>query len=131
LKLDPQERVLVSVAAGKAMVFLKDGFGPTTGGFDENEISGLAVSDGFRATINTDVQGSIVTFLDSTSHFTGPGLQNSSIAGLTIAGRVLGSIAAGKDVSNVTVGSGLFAVSAERSASQILTGMAANSGNYK
>src|SRR5262245_24908630 len=36
LKLSPQERVLLSVKAGKAMVFLKDGFGPTAGGFDPN-----------------------------------------------------------------------------------------------
>src|SRR4051812_17677838 len=42
---DPQERVLMSVAAGSAMVFLSDGLGPTNGAFDENEISGLAVSN--------------------------------------------------------------------------------------
>src|SRR5262245_25936768 len=50
---DPQERVLIKVTAGRAMVFVSNGFGPTAGAFDENEISGLAVSNGFSATINT------------------------------------------------------------------------------
>src|SRR5262249_32732295 len=80
---DPQERVLVSVSAGKGMVFLTDGFGPRDGAFDANEITGLSVSDGFRATINTDVNGSIATTLTAGGVFATNSLQNSSIAGLT------------------------------------------------
>src|SRR5438105_13248762 len=89
---DPQERVLVSVTAGKAMAFVSDGFGPTASAFDENELSGLAVSDGFKGTVNTDVNGSITTTLDATGQFTQTALQNASIAGLTIAGRVFGDL---------------------------------------
>src|SRR5262245_38301228 len=133
-KFNPGERVLLDVAAGKAMVFLRDTLGPTANAFDENEIGGLAVSNGFRATINTDVQGSIVTALDATGNFTGVALQNNSIAGLTIAGRVGGSIYAGKDIANVSIGSGLFTLSAERSVAHVATGNAtgvlgANYGN--
>src|SRR5262245_35614747 len=123
---DPQERVLVKVTAGRAMVFFSDGFGPTGLAFDENEISGLAVSGGFSATINTDVNGSITTTLDAAGAFTGTTLQNTSIAGLTIAGRVLGDIVAGKNISNVRIGSGLFTPTPEQSVAEMRTGSAGN-----
>jgi hypothetical protein len=119
---DPQERVLVSVAAGKAIVFLSDGFGPTAGAFDENEISGLAVSSGFTGTINTDVNGSITTTLDAAGQFTQTTLLNNSIAGLTIAGRVFGDLVAGKNISKVRIGSGLFTPAPDQSVGHIFTG---------
>ena len=119
---DPQERVLVSVTAGKAMVFLSDGFGPTPGAFDENEISGLAVSNNFVGKINTDVNGAITTTLNAAGQFTQTALQNASIAGLTVAGRVSGDLVAGKNISNVRIGSGLFTPASQQSVARILVG---------
>lgn len=119
---DAQERVLVSVTDGKTIVFLTDGFGPTTGSFDENEVSGLAVSNGFKGTVNTDVNGSITTSLNAAGQFTQTTLQNASIAGLTIAGRVFGDLVAGKNISNVRIGSGLFTTVPEQSVGHLFTG---------
>lgn len=121
---DAKERVLVSVTAGKAMVFLSNGPGPTASAFDENEITGLAVSNGFIGTVNTDVNGSITTTLDATGQFTQTVLQNASIAGLNIAGRVSGDLVAGKNVSNVRIGSGLFTPAPQASVARILLGTA-------
>lgn len=121
---DSQERVLVEVTAGRAMVFLSNGFGPTAGAFDENEISGLAVSDGFRGKVRTDVNGSVVTNLDAAGAFTSAVVQNGSIAELKVSGRVLGSVAAGKNISDVSIGDGLFTIAEEASAESIVTGTA-------
>lgn len=121
---DPQERVLMGVTAGKAMVFLSDGLGPTSGAFDENEISGLAVSNGFQGAIHTDVNGAVTTTLDAAGNFQTTALQNASIAGLTVDGRVGGGLIAGKNISNVRIGSGLFTAGAEVSAQGVLTGNA-------
>ncbi len=123
---DPQERVLVSVTAGRAMVFLSDGFGPTAGSFDENDVSGLAVSNGFIGTVNTDINGPITTTLNAAGQFTQTALQNASIAGLNIAGRVFGDIVAGKNISNVRIGSGLFTLTPEQSVARILVGTSGN-----
>ena len=94
---DGGDTLLVQITGGNALIFMEDLDGDQV--FDPGEIAGLAVSDGFAATIKTDVAGSILTALkaDNTLGFTGGkfDIQNSSIAGLTITGGVLGSIAAG------------------------------------
>ena len=128
---DAQERVLVSATAGKAIVFLSDGFGPTAGAFDQNEVSGLSVSNSFRGVVHTDVNGSITTTIDSAGQFTPTTLQNASIAGLTVDGRVFGDLIAGKNISNVRIGSGLFTSTAEQSVSDILLGTAADQDDVR
>ena len=105
--------LLVSVSGGNALVFITDRNGNTD--FDADELTGLAVSDGFKATIYTDVNGSIATVLGpdgklvATESGISPNLtqtlslQPNSIDSLTITGKVTGNIFAGDSLSNVRI----------------------------
>ena len=87
---EASDLLLVQVDAGKAMIFFTDRDGD--GVFSPDELTGLAVGDGFKANIKTDVAGSISTVLNSNDEvvFTGGKytLENNSIAKLDIAGVV-------------------------------------------
>ena len=104
--LDGAEKTLVSVIAGGALVFATD-LGAADGHFDANEITGLAVTDGFLAKLAVDVNGSIVTALhaDGTLFVAGTTLtvQHASIAALNVAGKVTGNIFAGGDITHLRV----------------------------
>ena len=108
------DTLLMKVSAGKAMVFLTDGsFGATTGAFDPNEITGLAVSDKFNAQVLTDINGSVATALDATGAFTGSGntlpLMHSSIAGFKSSGQIAdGGVLAGGSISNFSADAPIY-----------------------
>ncbi len=91
---DAGEKVFALITGGKAILYAtsKD----ANPGFLESEITGLAVSDGFKAPITGTLTGSIATMLDKTGAFVPGKLANASIAGLTITERVTGSILAGR-----------------------------------
>ncbi len=110
--VDSGELTLVSVTAGKALVFVTDfsngGNGGADGKFEQNEITGLAVSDAFAAKINTDINGSIVTALDDTDHLSTNAngkivVLASTIDGLNIDGQVVGNIFSGKTMSDIFI----------------------------
>lgn len=101
---DAGETILVTVLGGKALVFATDLGTVPDGKFDASELTGLVVSDGFNARINTAVNGSIVTALDVNNIFTGGAVQASAdITGLDITGGVAGNIFAGGSISNVAI----------------------------
>lgn len=102
--LDAGEITYAKITGGKSILFATDL--NATVGFNAGEITGLAVSNGFKATITGNVTGSIATALDGSGAFTANVLQHASIAELSISGRVTGSILAGQDISNVTIGNG-------------------------
>jgi len=105
--VDAGETVLVSVSGGNALVFVTDLGASPDGHFDLNELTGLAVSDGFKATIGTDVNGSIATVLNDNSSLAITSgtlfLQPDSIDSLTITGKVTGNIFTGDSLSNVRI----------------------------
>lgn len=107
--VDPGE-TFAKVTGGKAILFASNV--DATNGFTANEITGLAVSDGFNGTITGTVNGSIATNLDATGALTRDVLQDVSIKGLTVTQRVTGSIFAGKNISNVTIGADPMATTA-------------------
>ena len=109
---DATDLLLVQIDAGNAMVFLNDRDGD--GVFSPDELTGLAVSDGFKGVIKTDVAGSISTVLKPGTNevlltggkFT---LEAASIAKLDLAGVVTGTISAGNNITDVTAGKGVYA----------------------
>ena len=102
---------LVQVTAGQAMVFFKDL--DSNSRLDPWEVTGLAVSDKFNGTVDTDIHGSVVTALAggsfTTSDASHVAVQNASIAGLRVAGFVEGGIYAGGNISGVRAGQGIYA----------------------
>ncbi len=123
---DPNARDvrLVQVTGGRAIVFLRN-FN-ADGGYDPDEISGLALGNGFRGVVNTDVRGDIATVLNPAGTLSlVPGtatIQFASIAGLNIAGRVADDILAGNQISKVTIGGGLYLAGPASSVGTIGTG---------
>lgn len=102
---------LVKVASGRAMVFFRDA--DNNGRFGPHEISGVAVSDKFGGQIFTDVNGDIATALDAVGNLQLSGntvtiAATSSISGLTVTGRVADDVYAGKNLSKLSIGSGLY-----------------------
>lgn len=114
---------LATLNAGRATIFLTDELGPDDLQFDPGEISGIAMGNGAKLSVQTDVNGTIATVLTAAGNFTPNTLQDASIAGLTVAGRVLGDILAGGSISNVTIGSGLY-VALDDSVRSLRTGTA-------
>ena len=100
--LDMGEVTYLKVTGGKAMVFATDLNASTS--FSANEITGVAVSDGFKGVIEGDVNGDIGTLLDKDGQFTKTTLQDASIAGVTVSGRITGNLSAGKNISHVVIG---------------------------
>ena len=100
--LDTGEVTFAKVTGGKAILFATNL--DATAGFTANEITGLAVSNGFKAAITGSVNGSIVTALDKTGAYTHAVIQPGAIAGLDVSEHVTGSILAGKSISNVKIG---------------------------
>lgn len=103
--------LLLKVTAGKALAFLTDagdGTGNWTaadGKYESNELTGLALGPGFKGS-GSSVSGPVVTALDSMGHFTiGANLTmtNSSIAGLTLTGKIAGDLLAGGSISGVII----------------------------
>ena len=128
---DGGEPVLVQVTGGQALALLDDIDGD--GHFDPNELVGLAVSDGFAATIKGDVSGTIVTSLSGgLLSYTGTKLNllNASIASLTVTGNVGDSILAGGSVANLKLGKSIYGASSDESVNRILTGTAVNGDDY-
>ena len=121
--------LLVQIDAGNAMVFLNDRDGD--GVFSPDELTGLAVSDGFKGVIKTDVAGSISTVLKPGTNevlltggkFT---LEAASIAKLDIEGVVTGTISAGNNITDVTAGKGVYAPFQNSSVNKVLSGTAQN-----
>jgi hypothetical protein len=123
---DAGEIVYAKVTGGAAYFFAKDL--NTSTSFGADEITGLAVGNGFKATINGDVNGSIATLLDSDNVLSTTVLQNTSLAGLTVSGRIIGDIRVGKNISNVKIGA-----AAEGDAlgvQNVLTGTAADDSSF-
>lgn len=100
---------LIQITAGQAMVFFQDL--DSNNKLDPWEITGLAVSDKFNGTVDSDIHGSVVTALSGGS-FTSDGstiaLQNATIAGLRVAGFVEGGIYAGGNISGIRAGQGIY-----------------------
>ncbi len=129
-KADAKEVVMVSIVKGQAMVFLTDDNGDAR--FQPDELSGLAVSDGFDATIGTDVRGDIVTALDangvvaiSNGEVT---VQPGSIARLQVSGAIFGDLAAGGTITGVKIGTSIYGNIGAPSVRAILTGSQAADG---
>ncbi len=99
--LDTGEVVFAKVTGGKALVFAKNMDMDTT--VDPDEITSLAVSDGFKGAITGDLRGSVVTSLPTNGAFDPTKLLDASIAGLSVTGLMHGQILAGKNISNVQV----------------------------
>lgn len=120
------DRELVRVDAGRAVVFLRNFDGDI--GHEPDEVSGLALSDGFRGTVGTDVRGDVATVLGPGDALTLAGLtahvEFATIAGLTVDGRVAGDVLAGNRISNLAVGHNLFVPGTLPSAQVIATGSA-------
>ncbi|MGB8166933.1 MAG: hypothetical protein WCF18_05540, partial [Chthoniobacteraceae bacterium] len=129
--VDASDPVMVQVTTSKAMVFLTDR--DSDGSFQLDDLTGLAVGNGFVGTVKTDVNGTIGTYLDGTDNVLLTGgrwtLQPSSIAGLTISGAVSGNILAGEDISNLTVGKSMFSINSDQSVRRIGTGTSADINN--
>ncbi len=131
LKSDKGDLTLLTVSKGSAIAFLTDLDGD--GRFDPNEITGLAVSDGFGAKIGTDISGSIVTALKAdgslnvlhTDLLVTPG----SIDWLTVQGAISGRLLAEGSISNVKIGSSLYGAQFLPSVEAIQTGSAAATGS--
>lgn len=123
--LDSGEVVYAKVTGGKALIFAKDG--DSTLGFGADEITGVAMGNGAKMTIAGDVHGSVSTVLDPQGNLTKTTLQNASIAGLTVSGRVLGDVTAGKNLSHVSIGA--QATGAAVGVSRVLVGTAASGGS--
>lgn len=98
---DTGEVVFAKVTGGSALVFAKNIDMDTT--VDPDEMTSLAVSDGFNGAIDGSLRGSVVTSLPMSGTFDPTKLLDASIAGFTITGRMHGSILAGKNISNVQV----------------------------
>ncbi len=129
---DGADLTLVTVTGGQALAFLDDLDGD--GHFDPNELVGLAVSDGFAATIKGDVSGTIITSLTAGGllSYTGVKLNllDASIAGLTVTGNVERDIVAGGSIANVKLGKSIYGRSQEPSVRDIITGTEANSQTF-
>jgi hypothetical protein len=97
----------VTVVAGDAVVFFKDFNGDQRYSLDE--LSGLAVGDGFSGNVFTDIHGSVATMLAPNGLFTPQQLQHASISRLTISGALVSAvdgytnILAGRDLANLNV----------------------------
>ncbi len=106
-QLSENDLTLARVNGGKAMFFLTDGVEGTPGSFDSNEITGLAVSHGFKGEISASIYGSIVTALDNDGAFTAStgtlNVQPASISGLKVEGYINGSLLAGESISKVKI----------------------------
>ncbi len=81
----------------------------TNGHFDVNEISGVAISDGFAAKIASDVNGSIATVLNDDETLAiasnvGTLHRAASIVSLEIGGKVTGNIFATGSISKLKIG---------------------------
>jgi hypothetical protein len=104
--IDADHVKLATVTSGSALVFFTDLNGDSKVG--KGELTGLAVTDGFKGSVGADVNGSILSALGSAKKgkvvFQGGNLSDDSIDELKVTGRVTGHILAGGSVSNVTVG---------------------------
>jgi hypothetical protein len=114
---------LVNITGGKALIFLTDL--NNDGKFQTNEITGLAVSDGFNGTVNADINGSVVTALNKTTGAFSGGdtLLDASITSLIVSGGVSGDVLAGRNIAKLTIGT---SASSDLSVSHIRAGTSAS-----
>ncbi len=92
---------LAAVSASRALFFLTDRNGD--GGWDADEITGVSVGHGIKATIFTDIAGSIVTSLNAKGQHV-EALPFSDIADLTVKGHVAGGVYASGSIRKLTIG---------------------------
>jgi hypothetical protein len=123
---DAGEVVYAKVTGGAAYFFAKDL--NTSTSFGADEITGLAIGNGFKASIHGDINGSIATLLDSDNVLSTTVLQDASLAGLTVSGRITGDIHVGKNIRNVEVGA--TASGDAFGVQNVLTGTAADDSSF-
>ncbi len=109
---DASTTLMATVANGHALIFVTD-FSDGNGGhadqvFEQNEITGVAVSDGFRGEFHNDINGPIVTALTSQNTLANSAGGNiqlplASISSLSVDGQVAGKILAGNAIANVAI----------------------------
>jgi hypothetical protein len=131
-QIDTTDPLFVQVDAGHAMVFLRDLNDDFV--FDRTELRGMAVSDAFAGLVQGDVNGNIGTFLTATDEVLLTNgrltLQPSSIATLHISGAVTGNIAAGGNITDLTIGKPILAGAGETSVGRLSTGTEADEVSY-
>jgi hypothetical protein len=123
---DSGEVVYAKVTGGAAYFFATDLNASTSFGADE--ITGIAIGNGFKATIQGDVNGSIATLLDSDNTLSTTVLQDASLAGLTVSGRIMGDLRVGKNISNVKIGAA--ANGTDFGVQSVLTGTVADDSSF-
>src|SRR4030095_12576533 len=123
---DAGEIVYAKVTGGSAFFFAKDL--NTSTSFGADEITGIAIGNRFKAAIQGDVNGSIPTLLDSDNVLSTTVLQNASLAGLTVSGRIIGDLRVGKNISNAT--GGAAATGTTFGVQNVLTGTAADDSSF-
>jgi hypothetical protein len=101
--LDLGETVYAKILAAKAILFATDIDG--TAGVGDGDITGLAVSTGFNATITGSVHGPVTTAVTADGSFVTTQLVPGTIVGLTVSGNITGKLLAGGSISNVNLGS--------------------------
>jgi|GEM_PF-1731466 len=109
------DQKLIVIRSGRAFVFLTD-----------LDLSGMAVSGGFQASICTTINGPIATVLNSKNGITPSTLQPGSILGLKVTEAIGGAILAGGSISNVRI----LGKSYSSSVAGLYTGTAAAEQGY-
>jgi hypothetical protein len=134
---DANSVALATVTAGSGILFFNDLDGKK---ISEGELTGIAVSEGFKGSVTGDVNGSIASLLSAGKKGKPPvfktsvltdfignkknvvALQDDSISELKVTGRVTGHLLAGGSISNVNIGGAGDGLSVQ----SIATGAAAN-----
>lgn len=124
--VDPGEVEYAKVTGGAAFFFAKDI--NTNNSFGADEITGIAYGDGFKAVIHGDVNGSVISLLNKEYAASIGDIQDASLAGLTVSGRIKGHLAAGRNIANVVIGA--EAAGTDFAVTSIRTGTATNDVNY-
>lgn len=95
---------LVSVTAGRGFVFFYDA--NHNGIVESNEISGMSLAGGSNVRVGVSVNGDVLTNLDARTGDFAMNLisDTQNIVGLSVNGKVSGSILAGGSISKVNVG---------------------------
>jgi hypothetical protein len=101
-QLDAGETVYAKVTGGRAIFFATEL--NATVGVQADEITGIAVSDKFKAAIKGDVSGSVATLLTPDGELSSESAPKASIAGIVVSGRISGSILATGNIAKVDIG---------------------------
>ncbi len=120
-----KDHVIATTKAGRGVFFFTDLNNDLV--FSSDELTGLLVSNGFSGGVTGAIEGSVVTGLSASGT---PRLQDgrSDIAGLTVGGKITGSILADGSVKNVTVQN--LGFEGSPSVAEILTGNVADESEY-